>query len=116
MKTASAKAKGRKLQQDVRDMILKYSPSLTKDDVRSTSMGNSGEDVQLSQAARKQYPVSIECKSRASYAFYKDYDQAVVNAPEGTEPILVARANHRAPVVILDADWFFKNFPKRIRR
>ena len=116
MKTVSAKAKGRKLQQDVRDMILKYSPSLTKDDVRSTSMGAGGEDVQLSQAARKQYPVSIECKSRASYAFYKDYDQAVINAPEGTEPILVAKANHRAPVVILDADWFFKNFPKRIRR
>lgn len=116
MKPQSAKAKGRKLQQDVRDMILKYSPSLEPDDVKSTSMGAGGEDVQLSPAARRQYPISIECKSRASWAFYKDYDQAVINAPEGMEPILVAKANHRDPVVIVDADWFFKQFPKRIRK
>jgi len=113
---ASRKAKGRALQAWVRDTILKYSPSLEKADVKSTSMGASGEDVQLSPAARKQYPVSIECKSRANYAFYKDYDQAVCNAPEGTEPLLVAKSNHRRPVVIVDADWFFKQFPKRIRR
>ena len=116
MKTSSAKAKGRKLQQVVRDMILKYSPSLEPDDVKSTSMGAGGEDVQLSPAARKQYPVSIECKSRASYAFYKDYDQAVTNCPSGSEPVLICKANHRDPVVIIDADWFFKNFPKRIRK
>jgi len=113
---ASRKQKGRKLQQAVRDMILKYSPSLEKDDVKSTSMGASGEDIQLSPAARKQYPISIECKSRANYAFYKDWDQAVANAPEGAEPVLVAKANHRPPMVIVDADWFFKNFPKRIRK
>lgn len=116
MNTASAKAKGRKLQQWVRDCILKYSPSLTTDDVRSTAMGQGGEDVQLSSAARRQYPISIECKSRANMAFYKDLDQAVVNAPDGTEPILVAKANRRYPVVIVDAEWFFKNFPKRIRK
>lgn len=86
MKPASAKAKGRKLQQDIRDLLLKYSPSLEPDDVKSTSMGAGGEDVQLSPAARKQYPVSIECKSRANYAFYKDYDQAVNNCPKGCEP------------------------------
>lgn len=116
MQTKSLKAKGRKLQQHVRDLILKYSPSLTEDDVKSTSMGAQGEDVQLSSVARKQYPISIECKNRASYAFYRDYDQAVNNAPDGTEPVLVCKANHRPVVVIVDADWFFKNFPKRIRK
>lgn len=116
MRPRSRKAKGRKLQNDIRDMILHYSPSLTEDDVRSTAMGQGGEDVQLSQEARKQYPISIECKSRASYAFYKDYDQAVSNCPSECEPVLVAKANHRRPVVIVDADWFFKNFPKRIRK
>lgn len=113
---AARKQKARLLQQWVRDTILKYSPSLEEDDVRSTSMGAGGQDVQLSPAARKQYPISVECKSRASYAFYKDYDQSVINATDGTEPILVAKANHRNPVVIVDADWFFKNFPKRIRK
>lgn len=116
MKPQSRKAKGRLLQQWVRDVILRYSPSLEPDDVKSTSMGAQGEDVQLSPAARKQYPISIECKSKASYAFFRDYDQAVVNTPKGCEPVLVAKANHRNPVVIVDADWFFKQFPKRIRK
>lgn len=116
MKPASAKQKGRLLQQWVRDKLLEYSPSLEKDDVVSTSMGAGGEDVKLSPAARRQYPISIECKSRASFAFYKDMDQAHRNAPKGMEPVLVARANHRPAVVIVDADWFFKQFPKRIRK
>jgi len=116
VKTQSAKAKGRKLQQWVRDLILHNHPSLDESDVRSTSMGAGGEDVQLSKAARNLVPLSIECKSRASYAFYKDYDQAVVNAPKGAEPILIAKANHRMPVVIVDAEYFFKIFSKGTRR
>jgi len=47
LKPQSAKAKGRKLQQWVRDQILQRFPTLSTDDVRSTSMGASGEDVQL---------------------------------------------------------------------
>jgi len=104
------------LQQWVRDQILHNHPSLEPDDVRSTSMGAGGEDVLLSPAARKLLPVSIECKSLANMAFYKWYDQAVVNAPKGTEPIVVAKANHRTPVVIVDAEYFFKNFSKGTRR
>ncbi len=53
MKPSSAKAKGRKFQQDIRDMMLDLAPSLEKDDIRSTSMGAGGEDLQLSPAARK---------------------------------------------------------------
>lgn len=117
MTPRSAKNKGKKLQNDIRDMLLHYSPSLEKDlDVKSTTMGEAGEDIQLSAKARKQYPLSIECKSRASFAFYKDLDQAIKNCPKDCEPILVAKANHRAPVVIIDADYFFRNFPKRIRK
>lgn len=116
MNPRSAKSKGKKLQNWVRDLLLKYAPSLEPDDIKSTTMGEQGEDVQLSPAARKLYPISIECKSRASYAFYKDYDQAVNNCPKGCEPILVAKANHRRPVVIIDAEYYFRNFPKRIRK
>lgn len=116
MKPSSAKAKGRTFQQWVRDLLLQYAPSLERDDVRSTSMGAGGEDIQLSPAARKVYPISVECKSRASYAFYKDYDQAVTNSPKDVEPILFCKANHRKPVAIVDAEWFVKNFPKRIRK
>ena len=116
MKPSSAKSKGRRLQQWVRDLILKNHPSLEPDDVRSTSMGSGGEDVLLSPAARKLIPVSIECKNMASMAFYKWYDQACVNAPKGPEPVVVAKANHRKPVVIVDAEYFFNNFRKGTRR
>lgn len=76
-------------------------------------MGAGGEDVQLSTAARQQWPISVECKSKAAYAFYKDYEQAKANAPAGTEPILVCKANHKKPVVIVDAEYFFSHFRKQ---
>lgn len=107
MKPSSAKAKGRKLQQWARDCILKVHPGLQKDDVRSTSMGAGGEDVQLSPAARLLVPYSIECKNLQAMVLYKWYDQAVLNAPKGTEPVVVAKANHHKPVVIVDAEYFF---------
>lgn len=116
IKPSSAKAKGRRFQQWVRDLLLRIHPSLEPDDCRSTSMGAGGEDIQLSPAARKLIPYSIECKSRASYAFYKDLDQAITNAPKGTQPILVAKANHRDPVVIVDAEYFFTHVQPRKRK
>lgn len=117
MKTSSGKSKGRRHQQWTRDLILRLWPSLEADDCRSTSMGAGGEDLQLSPAARKLIPLSIECKSLAKMAFYKWLEQAEANAPEGTEPIVVARANRKKAVVILDAEYFFAHwFPKEIKR
>lgn len=110
--TASAKAKGRRLQQWVRDKIIKVSPHLSLDDVRSTSMGAGGEDVQLSPLARESFPFSVECKSLKSMALYKWVDQAVENCPEGVEPLVIAKANGRQPVAIVDAEWFFKKLTK----
>lgn len=112
MKTSSAKSKGRKLQQWVRDLFLLLGVNLEPDDVRSTSMGAGGVDVQLSPAARKQFPFAIECKSRKAFAVYKDYDQAVENCPKGVEPVLVLKANRRKPMVMVDAEYFFKEFKK----
>ena len=116
MTPQSAKAKGRKLQQWVVSVILKGWPSLEPDDVRSTSMGTGGEDIQLSPAARKLLPLSIECKNLANMVLFKWYDQAVINAPKGSEPIVVAKANHRKPVVIVDAEYFFEHYEPRKRR
>lgn len=108
MKPSSAKAKGRKLQQWVRDLILSIHKGLEQDDVRSTSMGAGGEDIQLSPAARKLVPLSIECKSIARFAGYKFYDQAKENCPKKAEPIVVVKADRRDPLVMVDAKWFFR--------
>jgi len=59
----SRKQKGRRLQQAVRDLILENFKELEPDDVRSTPMGVSGTDVQLSPAARRLFPYSTECKN-----------------------------------------------------
>tara|TARA_B100000035_G_C20535864_1_gene351684 strand:- start:48 stop:404 length:357 start_codon:yes stop_codon:yes gene_type:complete len=108
IKTSSAKAKGRRLQQLVRDKILEIFPKLTSDDVRSTSMGATGEDILLSSAARKLFPYSVECKSRKNIAVYSDYDQAQNNCPDGAEPLVIMKANRRKPLALVDADYFFK--------
>jgi hypothetical protein len=64
MRPQSAKAKGRRLQQDVcKALIDRTGDVLKKDDVKSTSMGAPGEDVQFSPLARQLYPFSIECKN-----------------------------------------------------
>ena len=71
--TRNAKAKGRLGQQEVRDKLLETFPDLEPDDIKSTIMGDSGEDIQLSPAARKIIPLTIRlygtgfksCKRRA---------------------------------------------------
>lgn len=106
--TASRKQKGRKHQQWVRDKILECLPSLEPDDCRSTSMGAGGEDIQLSPAARKLFPYSIECKSLAKFAGYNYYDQAEVNSPTYAEPIAIVKANNRKPLVLVNAEYFIE--------
>ncbi len=108
MKTASSKAKGRLLQQLVRDKILDIYPSLEPDDVKSTSMGASGEDIQLSPAARKLFPYSVECKSRETISTYTWYQQAKTNTPKSAEPLLVIKQNRGKPLVVLDLDYFME--------
>jgi hypothetical protein len=48
MKPRSAKNKGKRLQNAVRDMILENFTQLEPDDVVSTLMGDSGTDIKLS--------------------------------------------------------------------
>ena len=62
--TRNAKAKGRLGQQEVRDKLLETFPDLEPDDIKSTVMGDSGEDIQLSPAARRIIPLTIEVKRR----------------------------------------------------
>lgn len=105
MLTSSAKSKGRLLQQWTRDKLLYHNPELKEDDVRSTSMGAGGEDVQLSPAAREKFPFQIECKNKAAFAVYKDYEQATEHGD--CEPLLIIKGNRKKPLVVMDAEQFF---------
>lgn len=104
MKTQSAKAKGRKLQQLVRDFI-RETFELSENDVVSTSMGAQGIDVQLSDKARELFPFAVECKSYARIAVYQWWKQAKDNAKE-LSPLLVIKQNRSEPLVIISMQTF----------
>lgn len=108
IKPSSAKAKGRRHQQWVRDKILEQFPKLEPADVRSTGMGQNGEDIQLSPAARKLFPYSVECKSLKSISVYKFIEQAEANCPDKAEPIAIIKADRQKPLAVMDAEHFFK--------
>jgi len=113
MKSSSAKAKGRRHQQWVRDNILALFPKrLLPDDVRSTSMGAGGEDIQLSPAARRLFNYSVECKSFKNFAVYKIMDQAIENCPKGSEPLAIIKGDRQRPLAVVDAEHFFKLIKK----
>jgi hypothetical protein len=101
MRPQSAKAKGRRLQQYVRDELLKHAPTLTENDIRSTSMGAPGTDILMSEAALKAYPFAIECKSQESLAIWKSLEQAEENSKAGQSPLLCFKRNQSDVFVAL---------------
>ena len=67
MKKQSAKAKGRRLQQWFRDLLIDKL-GIHKEDIESRSMevlqSEDGEDLIMSRSARDKFPYSIECKNQ----------------------------------------------------
>ena len=106
MTPRSAKQKGRLFQQLVRDKLLAAFPSLERDDVRSTSMGAGGEDLQLSPAARKLIPYQIECKSKAKSQIHTYYSQAKEHGSH--EPLVVVKMDRDIPLAVISLDHFIK--------
>jgi hypothetical protein len=106
MTPGSAKAKGRKLQQQVRDLILSLFQELEPDDVRSTSMGASGEDVTLSPAARRKVPYQIECKNKARSQIHTYYAQAKEHGKH--QPLVIVKQDRKETLAIVEAEHFFR--------
>ena len=103
MKTRSAKNKGKRLQNNVRDLILEKFTQLEPDDVRSTTMGDSGEDILLSPAARKLFPFSVECKNQEKLNIWSSLQQAEDNAGEHI-PLVVFKRNRSKTYVAFELD------------
>lgn len=106
MTPQSSKAKGRALQKLVRDKLLATFTELEPDDIKSTSMGASGEDVQLSPAARKLLPYQIECKNKATSQLHTYYDQAKTHG--SYEPLVIVKKNRAEVLVAMTLDHFLK--------
>ena len=101
MKTQSAKAKGRRLQQWFRDLLIDKL-GIHKEDIESRSMGAGGEDLIMSRSARDKFPYSIECKNQEKINIWESYKQAEENS-KSYEPVVVMKRNNHKPFVLVDA-------------
>ena len=89
MRPQSAKAKGRRLQQWVRDQLIEQL-NVHPEDIESRSMGAGGEDLIMARDARQKFPFSVECKNQEKLNVWDAYDQACANSGD-YEPILIMK-------------------------
>ena len=116
MKTRSRKAKGRRLQNWVRDELLSLFTTLSDDDIYCAFMGESGADVKFSPFAQKIIPYSIECKNKETFGgIYKVIEQAHSNCKTTQIPLGVIKMNNLQPLVVVDARHFFNLMRKHGR-
>jgi|TARA_B100000745_G_C20111173_1_gene380297 hypothetical protein len=108
MKTQSAKSKGRKLQQWMRNLLIEKL-EIHQEDIESRSMGAGGEDLIMARAARAKFPLSIECKNQEKVNVWEAYKQAEENS-KSYEPIVVIKRNNSKPLVVIDAEYFVSMF------
>ena len=108
MNVKSSKAKGRKLQNTVRDLLRKSFPSLEEDDIKSQTMGMTGEDIVLSPAARKLIPYSFECKNVERLQFWATVEQAESNIQDKCTPAIVVKKNGKTPYAAIPLEHFLE--------
>ena len=101
MKAQSAKAKGRRFQQEVAKLIRDIF-DLPEEDVVSRSMGASGSDIMLSQAAIDKFPFAVECKNVERLNVWQAFNQAEENSDERLAPMLVIARNRSRPLAVMD--------------
>ena len=104
MKTSSAKAKGRKLQQWFTQKLIE-GLNLNEEDLESRPMGSQGEDIIMGRESREKFPYSIECKNQEAVNVWNAYAQAESNCGK-YEPIVCIKRNRSKPLVLVDAEYF----------
>lgn len=106
--TRAAKQKGRLGQNEIRDKILEVFPELEPDDVKSTTMGDGGEDIQLSPAARRKMPITVEVKRRKS-GMKMQYDWIEQAKRHGKgEPVLFFRADRKDWITMVSLEHYME--------
>jgi len=119
MKIKSAKAKGRNLQNFVRDKLRKIFvekwtkvPRLENDDIQSQTMGMGGEDILLSPMARKLIPYSFECKNTERLNLWGALEQCEGNCKDRT-PVLIIKRNRSKVYAVIQFDDFIESVKDR---
>ena len=71
-------------------------------------MGENGEDIKLSPAARKLIPYSFECKNQERLNIWGSLKQAEDNCPEDREPVLIFKRNRSKTYAVIEIDEFIE--------
>jgi|TARA_R100001126_G_scaffold99359_2_gene74796 hypothetical protein len=107
MKQLSRTRKGKRLQNTVKDKILKSFPHLKPGDVRCATNGENGEDIKLSKTAKKLFSYQVECKNRKAFkTLYGFWKQTCKH--NSRNPLLVLKMDKEKPLAIIDLDHFFE--------
>ncbi len=102
----SRKAKGRVLQQEIREEIIRVL-GIPEEDVLSTPMGQSGPDIILSKEARSRCPFAFEAKNQEHIQIWQALDQAKAHAGRtGLAPALVFRKSRTPAWVAMELTTF----------
>ena len=97
--------KGRKLQNLVRNKLLKTFPHLKETDIQVARTGENGPDVKLSRIAKRLIPFQFETKAQQRMkTIYKWKKQS--EKKTNLDGVLVMRANGRDPLVVINLDLF----------
>jgi hypothetical protein len=93
-------------QQFLQKELYKFFPQLEEGDIKSTSMGVSGEDVQLSPAARKLIPYQFEVKNKATSQIHTYYEQAKTHGKY--EPVVVVHKDRNIYLATISLEHFLE--------
>jgi hypothetical protein len=109
MRTSSAKAKGRRLQDWMRKHLVdKLGLAPDTDMVRTAVMGESGADVQLMGDLKMRFPYAIECKNQEKLKGIYDVLAQAESHSTYLQPLAVLKMNRKNPIVVLDAEHFLE--------
>ena len=110
MRTSSCKAKARRLQNDVVNMLrMKYTTglantSLYSGDITPAIMGMTGTDIILSPAAKTQIPFDIECKMQEKINIWQAIRQTESNTKDNRIPLLIFSRNRSKTYAVIEFD------------
>lgn len=108
MKPASAKAKGRRLQNEVARCIRRVF-GLSERDVRPAVMGANGADIKLSDEAARVFPYAIECKNTERLNIWSAIAQAEAHAQrENLRPLVIFTRNRAEVYVCVELGHFLQ--------
>lgn len=97
----SGKAKGRRLQNRVRQNLIECL-GLPADAVRCKIMGETGVDLEINPTRAPGFPYGIECGNQERVNLWAKWDQTVTNARKELRiPLLVLSKNRTEPVVVM---------------